>query len=568
MSIKYADLHCHPSTKSFLSGTTPEDRKSCWDDMGHPIRSIASQSSFKQMIKGDVQLAVAAIIPGERPFFQNTLFGTFAPLFTVLDNQFVKEIMQNEHSYFKLLTEEIAHLEQATSDIREEDRKRKVQIIKHIDEAEEGQLNLILAVEGGHSLGDKDDNNHIDNLISLIRDYKFRFLYLTLTHLTNQGEFYLSNHSYGTYNIKLEDFRPAKVGISDAGIKLIDYCYTQDPPICIDVKHMSLYARKQFYNHYKEKGYTHPIIASHVAVNGRSWEDFTATMIGNPRIENKFVKITHRRPLGISGDNGRWRNKTHFNPWSMNLFKEDILNIIDTGGIIGLILDDRVLGYVSLNYLKKLSKYEAIIGTEKEEEENDRDPGYLRQSQEYFYYDEFKKLLGNNFEDTQVVERSPREETWNSPIELLTNMQEKLAEEAEELNAILEEELAPLPEGMQPIERIHIRHLINNILYIVEVAGVRAWKHICIGSDFDGLINSIEGGRDASQYPRLETLMLQLMPEMLADAAIQKPGQQYFIDKDDMATRIRMIMYHNMENFLEQHFKAESQTGEPDPLIV
>ncbi|WP_162056343.1 hypothetical protein [Pontibacter pamirensis] len=54
---------------------------------------------------------------------------------------------------------------------------------------------------------------------------------------------------------------------------------------------------------------------------------------------------------------------------------------------------------------------------------------------------------------------------------------------------------------------MHLRHLINTIFHIVKVGErlkqVDQWEHICIGSDFDGLINPIKTCVSSSHFYEL-----------------------------------------------------------------
>lgn len=89
--------------------------------------------------------------------------------------------------------------------------------------------------------------------------------------------------------------------------------------ILIDVKHCDTATRQQVYEIARE--YQMPVMASHVAASGHSIRR-RSTRIDLPR---------HR----LSSDT--------FNPWDINLHDEDLIAIAQSGGLIGLIMDERVL---------------------------------------------------------------------------------------------------------------------------------------------------------------------------------------------------------------------------------
>ncbi|MEL7122253.1 MAG: hypothetical protein AAFO07_22580, partial [Bacteroidota bacterium] len=403
MKKKYADLHLHPSTKAFLTEENALDKKDCWHtfDIIPIANELDSQSNLDQITKGNVHLSIAAIIPGERAFFKSPRINFFGAILADASDNFILKIARNKISYLQLLNAEIQHLKKSVDEIDlERNGRDTVQIINHVGEAtEDDKSYLILAIEGGHATSlnsDDGDVNHLEGLEKMFKSHH-RFLYLTLAHLADQGKNYLSNHTFGTYFLKNKGFRPQRIGISVDGFNAIDLCYKNNPTVLIDIKHMSLLARKQFYVYRKKQNYKHPLIASHVAVTGRSWDDFLTTQIGSPffRGKNKeWIVVTHKRPRGI-GKGNKWHEQTYFNPWSINLFDEDILEIYQSKGIIGLILDRGILGCVKKRDLRKINEYEQLVIDGKVEairEENKFTRGYLKRTQEFFNSKEYFNL--------------------------------------------------------------------------------------------------------------------------------------------------------------------------------
>jgi microsomal dipeptidase-like Zn-dependent dipeptidase len=170
-------------------------------------------------------------------------------------------------------------------------------------------------------------------------------LYLTLVHMT---QYPLTNHCYGMKLIKGNDeFKPSGFGLRTLGKQIIDLAYRNrsgEHQIYIDIKHMSLVARRQFYAYRKEKGYDKiPILATHMGLTGISWSNMAIAKLFNQRVIRKdgFIEVSYDRPPGIGS--GR-KGKTHFNPWSINLYDEEIIEIIESDGLIGISMDQRILG--------------------------------------------------------------------------------------------------------------------------------------------------------------------------------------------------------------------------------
>jgi len=479
----YFDLHFHPAFKPYLSDYRPRKRKNCWEKIGSAVGIVRSQSSLDQAREGGLQLGVATFIAVERPMTCSFLLDHVAPLFTVLDDQMLD--FPNYANYFDCLQEELAHLEK--SQHCDPGHGRTFKLLNSIEELEEDKLNLILAIEGGHNL-ENFNTSLLDNLRRL-KQGPHRFLYLTLVHMT---QYPLATHAYGMKLIKKNDqFKPAGFGLTGLGKEVIDLAYDNRAGhrILIDIKHMSLVSRVQFYRHRREKGYGDiPILATHMGVTGISRDPRVITQqFSRPAVRrDDFVEVHYDRPPGI-GQPGT-NDATFFNPWSINLYDEDITEVLDSGGLIGLNMDQRILG---ANRVKG----------------------------EYFSSGELNYIL-SGYKDTHIPEEY-REGDFSD----------------EEI--VVERELN---------ERKHLRHLCNNILHIVKAGGERAWQQVCLGSDFDGLIDPINCCTDAADFPKLEKKLTEMLPKMMAE----DPTHDY--DDSDIAQKVRGLMYDNAVRFLKQHF--------------
>jgi hypothetical protein len=135
---------------------------------------------------------------------------------------------------------------------------------------------------------------------------------------------------------------------------------------------MDINARFQYYeyvkNHPKEKI---PIIASHVAMSGKekAWAMYTGlcpVFDVYEEVEDMDRFISYQRTLPCTREiipsAARQETMNWFYPWSINLCNEEIPIIYESDGIIGLSLEERVLGKNRKNhrdpdYIARLTTY-------------------------------------------------------------------------------------------------------------------------------------------------------------------------------------------------------------------
>ena len=97
---------------------------------------------------------------------------------------------------------------------------------------------------------------------------------------------------------------------------------------------------------------------------------------------------------------------------------------------------------------------------------------------------------------------------------------------------------------------MHLRFLVNNIIHILRVAGNHpaidinnAAKQICIGTDFDGLINTIDCCKTITGLMQLKKDMRSDLAEGLTTLNIGAD----FINADELLDN---IFYNNGKNFM------------------
>lgn len=141
-------------------------------------------------------------------------------------------------------------------------------------------------------------------------------------------------------------------------------------PVYIDVKHMDIDARFEYYRYLIEnKRKDIPIIASHVAVSGKDsiWAKYTGLCPVFDQYEevedlNAFVdKHKNRIQCPFTPVKERLDTMNWFYPWSINISNEEIPIIYASDGIIGLSLEERVLGKNRANYND--TNYISLLGS-------------------------------------------------------------------------------------------------------------------------------------------------------------------------------------------------------------
>lgn len=213
---------------------------------------------------------------------------------------------------------------------------------------------FVLTIEGANVFNTDEDIEQIKKRILEVKNWK------TFKHTTNgliledSPVFFISfAHHFNNYlcghahsipdigNLILDQKEGMNTGFNEKGKEIIRYFLSLDNEnvkdedkygrrILIDIKHMSAAAREYYYNEIihpcSRNGDKIPIIASHVAYSGEKTLDELINY-ANKESDNDAVS-TIEKP---------------FNTWNINLCDEDIKEIFESDGIIGLNFDQRIL---------------------------------------------------------------------------------------------------------------------------------------------------------------------------------------------------------------------------------
>jgi microsomal dipeptidase-like Zn-dependent dipeptidase len=501
--MKVFDLHCHPTLKPML--TLARQRETPWDEVDNIASKIFdSQSNLEQLLDGNCNLACVGLMAIETAFLQGCLVQTVAGPVKYIDKRQVKRIAQKVpgYCYEDLLDQEIKSVVQHASNPHESWESVKwIQSMDEYDADDMDTLHLIATLEGGHGLyHGRNKADDIDLMVEKIKAYRkgnpVRLLYITLTHIS-QNVF--ANHSYAIKILGKKPFLPLGNGITEKGHKIIQTCLDdtlEGNPIFIDIKHLSLVSRLQFYKAYGDK----PMIASHMAVTGCSYHKKPIFKVRKKKAHDVY-KVKYKRQAG-------YLPNTYFNPDSINLYDEDIEAILRSGGLIGLILDERVLGY---------SKS-----------------------------DTSKEFISNHEWDAFIAPDGVQQDL--SAMEM--DSEQDATDDAQDLAMELEEEdrLAGIGTEPKKSERyIHLLHLLNNIMHIIKVGqamdgDIDPTKHIVLGSDFDGLVNAVDCCLTAEGFNNLRFELMEVMEQYASDLI------------DDPTACANDMFYNNGVNFLKKHY--------------
>jgi len=557
--MPYFDLHCHPTFKHSLISKASQQATPIQELVQIRFNGLAaafrglimwvfgdpldSQSAISQLFGGGSNLISHSIYALENAYTRSAIIRQLGCISNTLDAGKLDSIRNGTTGYSALTQEQIAvlvGLSQPNTPVGPGGRRLKIiNDFAQYNPADSGTLHVILNFEGAHCFYTGQANNEpgmatglINNLISQKKS-GIRPLYITLVH---HAQNVLANHAFAvptqwagagtTINIGsglVGGFNPEGEGITPLGETFIDEALStrNGPPIYIDVKHMSLGSRIAYYELRKQRFPHIPIIASHMGVTGLSWHDTHRK--GQPiirwvRRQANFIEVKYNNIISFpqtipqpSPTNPQTAptSVVTFNPWSINLYDEEITEILASDGLIGVSLDIRILG------------------------------------------------MGN---DRQVAHEHEAERL--SLNEQLFSVHEHLGHGQNDFDQ--------LPDNRIQASLAHVEYLCNNLLHIVGVGrktiGDRVWDHICLGSDFDGLIASIEVQTNrrvkANTIPDLRAKLKELLPKVA-----KKMGIPLIIDGTPTEAFLETILdkffLKNALRFLKKHYTIPAPISAP-----
>ena len=508
--MPFFDFHCHPGLKPQFSD--PETKISPWEfidaklaisrDINIRINKLFnevlnSQSNLTQLVQADVRLIGLILHAPEQKIGQALGEKKIVNKGSVnlIDTKQLAFLASGVHS-FELINEELNWLKTAVPPTP----NAKLKILNSaddFDETDNGTVFGAIIVEGLHCFF--NDPNHPDAKEIYLNNFNEftganTVIAINVCHM-QQNPF--CNHAHGIQFFNPGYFYPTLKGITLWGREMIELMMNKK--ILADIKHMSLKARWELYTWFKdpndETKFIQPIICTHAGTTGLSIKDRVKFLLNQPVDKGSVYEVSYLKPKS------RHDEATYHNCSSINLYNEDIENIFLSGGIIGLSFDQRILGFADENVLPGVN---------------------IPHDVEYISHQEAEFFLGPN--PTALPVWPDDTDVW-------------AAEDFEDLDQSLYIEM-------------HRRFLVNNIIHILWVANNhpsidinKAVKQICIGTDFDGLINAIDCCKETTGLQQLKQDMQNDIAKGLA--TLNSPAST--IDGDVLLDN---IFYNNGKNFM------------------
>ncbi|MEY8021828.1 membrane dipeptidase [Muriicola sp. SD30] len=476
----YIDFHCHPSLKPFGKsfnaqpvGENTADRrrkKSIWyydppsvfDKILNYISGLTkfSQSNFTALTLGGVSTVCVSLYPLEKWFIRNRMKNE---LILDLASNFALGIgakrvdhIQGIKDYFEDLVLQYEYYRQLDGKVfRISGNKVRYKLVKNYEDIKRYReeepaskirtIAVIISIEGLHvlntGLGKTPTEAEVLQNIDTIKNWEFKPFFVTVAHHFWN---YICGHAPSLTGIILkytDQEEGLGEGFTSLGKKVLMRMLdnTDGRRILPDIKHMSINARKEYYDMLDNGGNDFkdiPVIVSHGACNGlHSFEDPT------PVYQETAAVL---------------------NPVTINFFDEELVRIARSGGIIGLQLDERrIANKQTLKNTKKSVKRHKIMHYRSE-------------------------LL------------------WNQ-----------------------------------------IRH----ILTVLDSREIFAWDCMAIGSDFDGIIDSLNGFWTAEELPFLADFLERHAYNFMENVSLKLPENR--IDADEI---IQRIFSENGDRFLSRYY--------------
>ncbi|MEP7320014.1 MAG: hypothetical protein ABI921_14760 [Panacibacter sp.] len=461
--MPFFDFHLHPTLKCLFSDENPAQemkKLSPWEKLDTRripllLRActefpyiLQSQSNLAQLANNECNLICVALYIPEKDMLDNKLIKgqTTGPLKVYLHPDKVQAII-NGNPYQLLINDDWNTLTNAAAFGITDRTVKPLKKRADYNEQDTNTIHAVFSVEGCHTLSSALQKFNVNEIIANLDDLRSRVAVLSV-NLTHIEQSPLCNQAFAIQFIDKPGFLPSGNQMNADGIKVLMHCYSNK--IMIDIKHMSLASRQQLYNLRTTAQFAainQPIVCTHAGFTGIGVKEIPDYILDYRRAGTS-TRLLQGKPLKY-GD----RARPCFNASSINLYDEDIMAVLNSGGIIGLSLDKRILGYQEF------------------EEDRDRKTDYPVETEYVSAREESLFLpraagaeIGNAFNDGRCMD-------WDE------------IDEGGEVNPVLGD--------------YHLKHFMAHLLHLVVVAGNNAYDvnkaltQVCIGSDFDGLINPI-----------------------------------------------------------------------------
>ncbi len=342
----------HPNINSYLTSKDVSAIPDLCSDLSNILASQIHQAELANLGGGVI---TGAVLYGLESYIADTVKGMTKLLKPAsrhkLDVKLLVNIANNtEHAFTDFTMKRTLQ--------RYLDATETFNVLK-IEDFDEGKLphkvNVFFVVEGCHSL--VDSVNKYDGVSRFPPDEilanleilcaKVPVISVNPTHMQQSN---LCNHAFGMQMAKPDPFFPRESGLTADGIKVIQGLFNKG--ICADLKHMSFKSRRDLMNAINNNQFDNPqpLLCTHAAFTGiyfRDWPKLIAKkeeVLKDNKPDSYLIEIAKSKQIRFGGQEEDF-NPT-FNSSTINLFDEEIEEIVKSGGIIGLSMDRRILGYL------------------------------------------------------------------------------------------------------------------------------------------------------------------------------------------------------------------------------
>ena len=340
--FRYTDIHCHPNLKTFGHSfdKNPGTKSDMWQpdpptliSKGiHQLTGITkfAQCDFTSMAQAGVRVISLSLYPFEKGFFINPnvtpkLAAFLADWGIEIGYRRVRHLQQHT-DYFSDLESEYRFVLNSKTTRFINGKEWEFELVNRRDELEkavlkENTIAVVISIEGAHvfncglsDFGVPPDESEILANIQKVKAWPFGPLFIGLAHNFNND---LCGHARSLQRLgNLVDQRKnLDTGINPIGMRVIHSLLDDrnGRPVYIDLKHMSISSRKEYFRLLKTDYPNRriPLIASHGSVTG-------ITFSGSRQVNGCY---------------------DIFNTGDINFFDEEVLAIAGSGGLLGIQMD-------------------------------------------------------------------------------------------------------------------------------------------------------------------------------------------------------------------------------------
>lgn len=344
-----ADLHNHLTLFYELKDSYNDTYKT-------PVENRLSQENLTDLLKSKTRLIINSIYVLEKDWYLGAKRKRPHGYKRILQRVFIKsplllhkalrillgmkvqrfDFLVNNSIYFDEYQDQYKHLVELV-------RKNEgsLYLLKPGDKIRDiNKIVIVNSIEGAHILSLNEHNrlspkNQIQARIKILKNQKYRPLYITLAHLFNNRIVGHSRSIQGRLSSLIPQETGLNEGLTSLGKTIIEelLCMKstcKSKRILIDCKHMSILARTQYYQIITKYNNTHrkkiPILFSHTAFSGYD----TIQELQEASTYEKRSKIDYGNYNGFDGR-------------SINLCGEEVQLIYQSKGLIGIILERKAL---------------------------------------------------------------------------------------------------------------------------------------------------------------------------------------------------------------------------------